>query len=376
MHLVYSFTVGGLENGVANLINRMDATRFRHMVVALTHCDPSFCRRIQRPDVRFLSLRKRPGNGYKLYPLLYRVFRKYRPDILHTRNLAALEAMIPAWAARVPVRIHGEHGWDNRDPGGTQPRFKRIRRLYRPFVHHFIALSGQIARYLEQGVGVRPAHLTRICNGVDTDRFYPLPHPASQTHTVPAGSPFTAPGLVVMGTVGRLQQVKDQLTLVQAFAAARRLFGAGVESLRLIMVGDGPLRGEVEAEIAAHGLGERVWLTGERADIPALMQSFDFFVLPSRAEGISNTILEAMASGLSVIATDVGGNAELVLEGETGTLVPPANPEAMAAALAQLTADAALREQQGAAARARAETEFSLDGMVENYSRLYQSLRV
>ena len=370
MHLVYSFNVGGLENGIVNLINRMNPALFRHIVVSMTECDDVFCRRIQHHDVAFLSLHKAPGNGYKIYPLLYRIFREYRPTIIHTRNLAALETVVPAFLARIPVRIHSEHGWDINDPGGTNPYYSRIRRLYRPFVHHFIALSEQIAHYLERKVKVNPKRLTRIRNGVDTIKF----HPNNGNKRVLIDSPFKDSNLVIMGTVGRLQAVKDQVTLIQAFDEARRISGAALNNLRLIIVGDGPLKGEIEKAIATHNLGAYVWLAGERADIPALLQAFDFFILPSRAEGISNTILEAMACGLAVIATNVGGNAELVVEEKTGSLVTAGDAISMASVISRITINASQRQQQGKAARVQAETKFSLDGMVEQYSRLYKSL--
>lgn len=369
MHLVYSFDVGGLENGIVNLINRMDATRFRHMVVALTHCEPKFCQRIVRDDVEFVSLEKTPGHGLKLYPRLYRLFAEHRPAILHTRNLAALEAVVPARAAGVPVRIHGEHGWDVSDPGGARRKYRLMRRLYRPFVSHYVALSGQIADYLRCGVRVPDKRLTVICNGVDTTRF----HPAPDHRALLAGSPFNASDLVVVGTVGRLQAVKDQLTLVQAFAGCLQLLDGRGRNLRLSIAGEGPLRAEVEAEIFRAGIGDRVWLAGNRSDIPDVMRSLDLFVLPSRAEGISNTILEAMASGLPVVATAVGGNAELVVAGKTGALVPAADPVAMANAIARYAVDSALRSEHGQAGRQRVEAGFSLDGMVRSYASLYQS---
>lgn len=369
MHVVYSFDVGGLENGVVNLINRMPAERFQHVVVALTRCAPAFCARITRPDVEFVSLHKSPGHGVKLYPRLFRLFREQRPAVVHTRNLAALEAVVPAWAAGVPVRVHGEHGWEESDPHGTRPKFRLMRRLYSPFVTHYVALSGHLARYLVGAVGVPVARVTRICNGVDTLRF----HPAVGRHPI-RGAPFDGADTVLIGTIGRLQAVKDQLNLVRAFGhlVAQRMPGA--DRSRLVIVGDGPLRAQVENEVLAAGVGDRVWLAGERSDVPEVMRALDLFVLPSISEGISNTILEAMASGLPVVATDVGGNGELVMAGETGALVPAADSGALAAAIAPYAADKPLRESHGRAGRARVEAEFSLDGMVESYMNLYDRL--
>lgn len=379
MHVVYRFDVGGLENGVVNLINHLPAERFRHAVVALTDCAEAFCRRIRREDVGFVSLHKPPGHGARLYPQLYRLFRTHRPAIVHTRNLAALESVVPAWAAGVPARVHGEHGWDVSDPGGTRRKFQWLRRAYSPFVSRYVALSGHIESYLVERVGIALQRVERICNGVDTARFMPASAVRGAAASAGQGgridlvdSPFGAEHVVV-GTVGRLQTVKDQVNLVRAVAIARGLGEAGAR-LRLVIAGDGPQRAEVEAAIAATGIGDITWLAGERSDVPEIMRALDVFALPSRAEGISNTILEAMASGLPVVATEVGGNAELVAAGETGLLVPPEDPQRMAEALLRYTADAALRQDHGAAGRQRVERNFSIDNMVARYTQLYESL--
>lgn len=370
LHVVFRFSIGGLENGVVNLINRLPQDQFRHAIVALTECDVAFCQRIQRPDVQMISLNKPPGHGFKLYPRLYRLFRELAPAVVHTRNLAALEAVVPAWAAGVPARVHGEHGWDVSDPGGTQRKYQLLRRAYSPFVSRYVALSGHLESYLIGRVAIAPDRVDRICNGVDTARFAPA-SPAVRIEL--PGNPFDCADRVVVGTVGRLQTVKDQVTLVRAFVLARQLGEVG-RRLRLMIVGDGPLRADVEAEIRAAGIGDVTWLAGNRSDVPEVMRALDIFALPSRAEGISNTILEAMASGLPVVATDVGGNAELVAEGETGLLVPAQNPEAMAQALLRYTLDAALRQRHGAAGRKRVEQNFSIDNMVARYTDLYEQM--
>lgn len=367
IHVVFNFNVGGLENGIVNLINHMDGERFRHCVLALTACEPSFCKRIRRDDVSFIALAKSPGHGIKLYPRLYRLFAEHRPAIVHTRNLAALEAVVPARAAGVPIRIHGEHGWDLSDPGGVRLKYKLMRRLYRPFVNHYVALSGEIAHYLERSVGVPESRITRICNGVDAQRF----HPALGGHGMLEGSPYNASGLIVIGTVGRLQPVKDQLNLVRAFALLMQRVPNEARRLRLMIVGEGPMRRQIEAEIAHFGLGERVWLAGERGDIPEVLRAMDVFVLPSRAEGISNTILEAMACGLPVVATAVGGSAELIEHGRSGGLVAANDSEALAALLELYVRDADLRARHGLAARARIEANFSIEHMVNSYQDLY-----
>lgn len=370
VHVVYRFDTGGLENGVVNLINQMDEGAYRHAVVALTEVAPGFSQRICRRDVQFVALHKPSGHGLRLYPRLFRLFREWRPAIVHTRNLAALECQVPAMLAGVPVRIHGEHGRDVDDLDGNSVRHQWMRRAYRPFVHHYVALSRDLRDYLAHKVGVPADRLTEICNGVDTDRF----RPASGGRSGIAGCPFNDPALWLAGTVGRMQAVKAQTMLARAFVRALELQPALRERLRLVMVGEGPLRTEAQAILDAAGVGHLAWLPGERTNVPEVMRGLDGFVLPSLAEGISNTILEAMASGLPVLATNVGGNADLIVAGETGAIVPSADVEALAAGLLQMAGDLGHSAALGRRGRAVAERRFSLPVMVAAYQGLYDQL--
>jgi sugar transferase (PEP-CTERM/EpsH1 system associated) len=370
LHLVYRFDTGGLENGIVNLINHLPEQAWRHAVVALTEVVPSFARRIRRSDIEYVSLQKAPGHGARLYPRLVKLFRTMQPAIVHTRNLAALECQVPAALAGVPVRIHGEHGRDVEDLDGTSRRHQWMRRAYRPVVHHYVSLSRDLAGYLEHKVGIPPHRITQIYNGVDIDRF----HPHGDTRPPIAGCPFTDPRLFLVGTVGRMQTVKAQTLLAQAFVRVLDLQPALRDTLRLVMVGSGPLRDEAQSLLDRHGVGALAWLPGEREDVPDVMRGLDGFVLPSLAEGISNTILEAMATGLPVIATDVGGNAELVSAGNTGIVVPAADIEALAVALVQMASEPRQARSFGLAGRARVERLFSLPAMVQAYQGLYDRL--
>lgn len=370
VHVVYGFAVGGLENGVCNLINRLPHDRWRHAIVALTDVSPEFCARLERRDVPIETLRKPPGHGVRLYPRLYRLFRAMRPAIVHTRNLAALEAVVPAWAAGVPARVHGEHGRDMSDLDGASARYRWLRRLYSPFVSRYVVLSRDLGRYLSAGVGIGAARIEHICNGVDAGRF----HPAVRGPRTPVDLPFGGRDLCVVGTVGRMQPVKGQVGLARAFVHALEIDPAARERLRLVLVGEGPLRSECAAILARAGVGHLAWMPGERADVPDILRGLDCFVLPSLAEGISNTVLEAMACARPVIATRVGGNAELVEPEVTGRLVPARDDAALARAMLGYLHDPGLARRHGAAGRQRVEREFSLDRMVASYQSLYDAV--
>jgi len=369
-HVIYHFGVGGLENGVVNLINRLPASRWRHAVIALTQAAPAMQARVTRPDVNYVALEKDSGHLYPLYPRLVRLFRDLRPAIVHTRNLAALEAVVPARLARVPAIVHGEHGRDANDIDGRNARNLWTRRLFSPFVSRYVALSAELERYLTGRVGIAPARIVQIINGVDTAQF----SPRSRARAPIRGCPFTDPQHFIVGTVGRLDAVKDQTNLARAFVSALRRHPGARERLRLVVVGDGPLRDEVLRTLAEVDATPYAWLAGERHDVADVMRGLDCFVLPSLAEGISNTLLEAMASGLPVVATRVGGNAELMEEGLTGRLVPRADPDALAAEILRYFDDPLLARRHGGAGRSLVEKRFSLDLMVRRYDELYSDV--
>lgn len=368
-HVVYRFDTGGLENGVVNLVNRLPAERFRHVVIALTEIT-SFSRRIERDNVELIAMHKPPGQGLWMFAQMRRLFRRLRPDVVHTRNLAALEMTVPAAWAGVPIRVHGEHGWDERDPDGRNRKFRLIRRAYRPFVHRYVALSRHLERYVVDHAGVAPHSVTQIYNGVDTLRF--APRVGSRPRV--AGSPFTDPNLWLVGTLGRLQAVKNQVLLAQAFSCAIARSPPARQRMRLLIAGDGPLRPAVEQALRDGGVADLAWMAGERGDAPDLLRGIDAFVLPSRAEGISNTILEAMATALPIIATDVGGNAELLDETRTGRLVGSGDVEAMARVMLDDFDHPHIARGRGQAARVEVESRFSLDQMVNSYRDLYDGL--
>jgi len=366
-HVLHRFDTGGLENGVVNLINHLPADAFRHVVIALTEVT-DFRYRLQRPDVECIALHKPPGQGAKIYPQVWRLLRQLRPAVVHTRNLAALEMQPAAWAAGVPVRIHGEHGRDVEDLDGSSVRYQRIRRLYSPFVSRYVALSQDLAGYLSSRVGIAPGRIEQIYNGVDADRF----RRRQPSDPAPDGWPF-APDHFVVGTVGRMQTVKHQNLLARAFVRALAVAPALRPRLRLVLVGDGPLRQACRQTLADAGLVDLAWLPGERRDVSELMRAFDAFALPSLGEGISNTILEAMASGLPVVATAVGGNPELVSDGVTGHIVTSDDVKALATSLVALARDPARAAALGAAGRADVERRFSLQAMVGAYQRVYEN---
>jgi len=368
VHVIYRLAVGGLENGLVNLINRMPAERYRHVIVCIDDYT-DFRERIQRKDVEVYALHKRPGTDLGAYVRFWRLMRRLRPAIVHTRNLGALEFQFPAWLAGVRHRVQGEHGRDTGDLQGTNRKYLLFRKFMRPLVSRYVALSQDLANWLETSAGAAPQKISQIYNGVDTEKFFSVKHrlPLPVEH-------FTPKGCIVIGTIGRMQPEKDQLTLVRTFIALLDTVEKGRERLRLVLIGDGPLREQAQAILCEAKAEHLAWLPGARNDAPKIMQALDIFVLPSLIEGVSNTILEAMATGLPVVATAVGGNPELVSQGETGVTIPAADETAMSQAIQRYIDAPELCRIHGKAGRLRVEKMFSMASMVSGYLRVYDDV--
>lgn len=366
VHVIYALGTGGLENGLVNLINRAAPDRYRHAIICLT-TSGDFAARITTPNVPVLSLHKRPGHDLRVYWRMWRALRQLRPAVMHTRNLAALEMHLIGLLRPGLRRIHGEHGRDVYDLDGSNTRYQRLRRALAPFLHRFITVSADLRDWLVNDVGIAAKQVIQIYNGVDQQVFKPCE--AGRPELAPVG--FGGSDQRLIGTVGRLAEVKDQATLLKATRLLLEQRPTLRTRVRVVIVGDGPLRAALQRQVEESGLADVVWLAGDRDDVPALLQMMDVFVLPSLAEGISNTVLEAMASGLPIVATDTGGNPELVEPAVNGYLFPVGDAQALAAMLGKLIDDDALVRAMGAAARTRVEQRFDWQRTVEQYLGVY-----
>jgi glycosyltransferase involved in cell wall biosynthesis len=286
---------------------------------------------------------------------LFRLFRRERPLVVHANSSkAGVLGRLAALAARVPVRFFTVHGWAFKAHSGrAATAYLWADRLMSPLTTTTICVAhGE----RDAGLRARTCRADRtvvIHNGVALDGPRRPPGPAARPAT--------------LVSVGRLRAPKDFLTLVRAIAALEP------GSARLRIAGDGPDRAAVEAEVDRLGLGGAVELLGTRNDVPALLAGADVFVLASDSEGLPMSVLEAMAAGLPVVASAVGGVPELVRDGETGFLVPPRDSAALAGALERTVSDPALRDRLGEAARRRVEREFSFERFEREHLELYRN---
>ncbi len=369
VHIVHRFDTGGMENGMVNLFNHLPENAFEHIVVALTDFS-DFRHRIIAQPVAFHALHRRPGHDFSWMPRLWKLLRALRPDLVHTRNLAALEAQFVAAAAGVRATVHGEHGRDVFDLHGKNRKYNLLRRVAQPFVSRYITVSRDLAGWLKETVGVPERKIHQIYNGVDCVKFHP--RSGARPGLLPAG--FAGGDSVVIGSVGRMAGVKNYPGLVRAFIQLLRDHPHLKDRARLVIAGDGAARQSCQTLLEQAGVADQAWLPGERSDIAELMRTFDIFVLPSLNEGISNTILEAQASGLPVIATAAGGNVELVEAGVNGCLVAPGDDMALARALLSYLQDEGMRARDGGQGRARVEQRFSIPAMAHAYEAVYRQV--
>ncbi|MBZ9611723.1 TIGR03088 family PEP-CTERM/XrtA system glycosyltransferase [Rheinheimera maricola] len=371
VHLLWHFSTGGLENGVVNLINHLPSQQFRHSIVSLTGHDPQFARRIQTDNVSLYSLEKQAGHDWGTFSRLNRLLKTLQPDVLHSRNLATLELQIIGWWRKVPLRLHGEHGWDSNDIGGCNKKNRLLRQLLKNFVQRFICLSTESERYLTNIIGISSSRVERICNGVQIEKFSQA---SPAVLSLPAA--ITQPAPLIFATVGRLATVKNQALLLRSFALLLQQHPQQRQRCTLVIVGDGPCRQALLQLSAELSIEQQVLFTGNRDDIAQLMQRFSVFVLPSLAEGISNTLLEAMAAGTPIIATDVGGNRDLMPQVLLSrNLVPSDDSQQLMLAMQNYLLQPDLLRADAELVKNHCHQHFSIDTMVNRYRKLYEMTR-
>ncbi len=359
-HIMYSFTgIGGLENGVINIINNLDEDRFFHVVCSLTAVG-EITGRIFRNNVKFVEIHKKEGNDIRLPFKLYSVLKREKIDLVHLRNWAALvEGFLGAKAAGIKGIIYSEHGRHFEDAWKKQSLKFHIKRYLFSKVDVLLAVSQNLADEMARLYRLdRKIHV--IINGVDTQKFKPASCRSSMFSHV-------KPKTKILGTVARLDPGKNIDQLIMDIASVSNF------PLHLVIAGDGPERAKLENLVKENNIHEKVTLLGNCNDIPRLLNCLDIFVLPSVSEGLSNVILEAMASGLPVVVYDVGGNKELVQNGKGGFLVPLRDREGFMEAVLRILKDKTMAKTMGRFNRDLVLNKFSLEKMICSYAELYSS---
>ena len=366
LHILNRLEHGGTELVVLKLIGGLSEPNFQQRLATIRGMD-SLLESASLPGGGLLNAGD--GNSGFQFPLfrLASIMRVYRPHIVHSRNWGAIEAIPAARLAGVPVAIHSEHGYELEMLAGLPMRRRIFRRAAYAMADAVVAVTRELGDYHARMAWISPERIRVIYNGVDPQKFAPRPEARTLLR-----KRFGLPeNRFIVGTVGRMVPIKDHPTLLRAVEI---LVQRGVDA-HALLVGSGPeLERNKSLVSASPNLSGRVTFTGTSKDVRDLLRAMDAFALPSISEGMSNTLLEAMATGLPVIATSVGGNTEVVEHERSGWLIIPRDTDALASHLALIASHENLRAQFGAAARRRVVERFSLERMLEDYSNLYREL--
>lgn len=371
LHVITKLELGGAQQNTLHTCRSLQERG--HDVVLVAGPGGMLDEEAGRGPFRFLPLASlvreiRPLDDLRALARLVRIIRTERPDIVHLHSSkAGAIGRVAAALARAPVVIHSIHGWSFAAgmPAVTSAAYRCVELLCRPLTDHFISVS-RLDLELGEKAGIVPrGRGSVIRSGFDLSEFR-REGPGRERVRAEWG---IAPDEVLVVNVSNFKPQKAPLDFVRAAGLASRL----EPRLRFAFVGDGELRGEVEAAVSREGLASRFVLAGWRHDVPEILRAADVFALTSLWEGLPRSVVQARACGLPVVATAVNGTPEVVVDGETGWLVTPGDPESFGRRLAELAADEGLRRAMGERA-ARGLEEFSAEAMVDAQERLYRRL--
>ncbi len=361
LYLSHEFNVGGAEEMVLNLVRHLPGDRYEPIVCAI-HAPGPVGKEIEATGKPFRTLGRTPGVFHPLaVGTIYQYLRETQPDIVHTFLLtASLYGRFAAIAARVPIVI------------GTEVNIYQRKRREHAFAERLlmagtdavVASAESVKEFYVKQVGADPDRVEVIYNAVDFGALATgAPRDLLRTRL---GLPSNA---LVAGVIARLTEQKGHRFLIDALAQT-----PGLDALHLLVIGDGPLRAELQKQAATLGIADRVSFLGSRRDLGDLLSTMDIFVLPSLWEGLPLSLVLAMGAGLPVVGTAVAGVPEVVQHGSTGSIVPPGDANALGRALLALIESPGERLRLGAAAREYVLPRFGIDQYVKSVSALYERL--
>jgi sugar transferase (PEP-CTERM/EpsH1 system associated) len=367
LHVIHRLALGGTEFGVIKVVNHLDRTRFQPYICSLRPPLKEASAAL-RDDVPVLEVDRAEGLDLRMLLRLRGYLRRERIDIVHSHNWTTfLYSVLAARSAGVPVVIHGEHG---RETAEVTREWRRLtlERLLARGVDRFTAVSRDLCTHIAEDWGVNPAHIQFIPNGVPLDRFDSVPETEEARLSIGAAASDQ-----VVGSVGAFRDVKDFESLVRAFAIVRTTRPRA----RLVLAGfdpDGRFERRMERELPGwDALAPSIRFLGVRTDVAIVLAAMDVYVNSSIYEGMSNTILEAMAVRRPVVATRVGGTPDLVEDSVTGWMVPSRNPDALAERIGWCLDHPDEARAMGQAGRLRLEARHNFEDMVARNAQVYDS---
>ncbi|MFB3926344.1 MAG: glycosyltransferase [Syntrophales bacterium] len=363
LHVTHSLDMGGLERVVVDLARGL--TRVGHRVdICCLNGRGTLAEEAEREGIMVYSLKKKPGVEWLLPVKLSKIIRRGYYDIVHTHNEAGAIYGVPAAVlSNVKNIVHTEHG--------KEPSYRNKRRLCLAekcllrMVDRIVTVSKNLKDYMAASMNMEPDCIRVILNGIDISKFS-----GRDRRTQMRKSLGIANEDFVIGTISRIVPLKNHEFLLNIFKELRN----HVPGIRLVIVGDGPLRDDIEKSALDKGIGRSVYFLGERRDTPELLSLFDLFMLPSFTEGVSLTLLEAMAAGVPVIASDVGGNSEVIEKGISGILIRLDNPAKWIEETVRLIRKKEERMEISSSAVQSVKKRFGVEIMIAEYEKVYQEV--
>lgn len=357
IHILQSLEIGGMENGVVNLLNGLSRESFTPLLCCLEKEGPLRVRLSN--DIKLFNLNQKEGL-HPLLPLrLAKIIQQENVQIVHTHNFGtAIYGIIGGRLARVPVIIHGEHGMIAQE----KPRRRIIAKYLYKKADAIISVSEDLKKILVNNIGIKSENIETILNGVDIGRFSvnsDLSKVREELGILPTD--------LVVGTVGRMVPIKNQASLIRSFSEVLK----HIPGAKLLLIGDGPLRSKLEEIALSIVAKSSIVFAGQRDDVDKVLKIMHIFVLPSLSEGMSNVILEAMAAGLPVIASNVGDNNKLVKNNDTGKILDSLDIQDISNAIIDLLSNKEKAKKMGARGKEYVVQHYSLDKMVKEYEEMY-----
>jgi glycosyltransferase involved in cell wall biosynthesis len=360
LQITHDLDLGGLQQVVYNLCRTIDRTRFDVSVLCLRE-KGRFAPDVEALGIPVLQLeQKTNGVDYLAFTKVARLLKALQIDVIHTHNTQPfIDGTIGALIGRVRTIVHTDHARSFPD----KTRYMVAEWAMSQFAYRVVGCSDHTSKQLVAYEKISPRKIRTIVNGIDGSRF----DVSIDKSALRRELGIAAEGAVI-GLAVRLSDQKGITFLLRAMPAILRQH----PQTTLLIAGDGDLQADLQAEARALGIAERVVFCGARKDIPQILKLLDLYVLPSKWEGLPMVILEAMAAGCPVVATDVGGNSSAVVNGKTGVLVPAQDPEALATAVATVLGSQQTRLAYAASGRARFLEKFTAEKMTRQYERLYR----
>ncbi len=354
-----------MERGLLNIINYGHHSEFSHVILCFTEAG-EFARLIRSPTCRLIEFHKKAGNDFRLIWNVARVVRQWHVDVLHARGWPTLiETALAAHLAGIRPTIYSFHGKTAREVQGVGLLRRVAQAVGLRTYKRVVTLTNLMREDLAAEAWFAKERINIIANGVDHELFHPRPDRLAlrQRYGLPSGR-------YILGNIARLDPVKNHELLLHVLSR----FPRGLDRPFLVIVGDGETRPALERTIKQLGLESDVRLWGYSNETAGLLACLDVYVQASLYEGFSNTVLEAMATGVPVLVTDVGGTRDIIEDGREGFYFSPNDVPQLCRLIERLRVDERLREQMGRDARDRAQKEFTIHSMVDAYESMYREL--